>query len=128
MVCGPNPNWCASGWQSANSGNRGKTEAAGRVMTSKWRTIGDVCVDTATIVICDPCQADDVFSDNEYFDATDNNNQAGELRNDHDCPVAVALRTGIGDGRYKVEARYETNPDFGKRIAEIRIKFLPHPM
>jgi hypothetical protein len=51
--------------------------------------------------------------------------RAWELTNDHD-PVAVVVQTGLGDGRYTVEARYEDSM-FGERCAEIRIKFLPHP-
>jgi hypothetical protein len=94
----------------------------------RWRTIGEVCVDTATIVICDPCQVDEAseWRGDGMFGAV-HDNGAAELKNDHDCPIAVAVSTGIGDGRYKVEARYINDPDWGKRVAEIRIKFLPHP-
>jgi len=39
----------------------------------------------------------------------------------------VRAETGLGDGCYTVEARYEDLGEWGKRVAEIRIKFLPHP-
>jgi hypothetical protein len=94
----------------------------------QWQTIGEVCVDTGTIVICDPCQANETTE--WCYDGMDLQNDSGaaELNDDGGIPIAVALTTGIGDGRYKVEARYvETDSIFGKRIAEIRIKFLPHP-
>jgi hypothetical protein len=57
-----------------------------------------------------------------------NNIRTWELTNEHDCPIAAVTETGLGDGRYKVEARYEDLGEWGKRVAEIRIKFLPHPM
>jgi predicted RNA-binding Zn-ribbon protein involved in translation (DUF1610 family) len=37
---------------------------------------------------------------------------------------AVQVPTGIGDGRYRVEGRAIDSPIFGKRIAEIRLRFL----
>ena len=40
---------------------------------------------------------------------------------------AVVVEAGLGDGLYKVEARYEDLGKWGNRIAEVRIKFLPHP-
>jgi hypothetical protein len=36
---------------------------------------------------------------------------------------AVAVGTGMGDGRYRVEGRYADSP-FGRRIAEVRVRFL----
>jgi hypothetical protein len=48
----------------------------------EWRTIGEVCVDSGTIVICDPCQADeasDWWADDGFVDATQNDNAAAEL-------------------------------------------------
>jgi hypothetical protein len=96
-------------------------------MSSKWRTIGEVCVDTATLIICDPCQLDEA-GDSNWWSERLNDNHSVVLNNKHHCPIAVAVRTGIGDGRYKVEARYINDPEWGKRVAEIRIKFLPHPV
>jgi hypothetical protein len=99
-------------------------------MTKQWRTIGEVCIDSGTIMLCDPCRADEV-SDwwNDYCERTDLNKSPDtvEINGRKDFPIGVITTTGIGDGRYAVEARYETNPDFGERCAEIRIKFLPHP-
>ena len=99
-------------------------------MSRKWRTIGEVCVDTGHIVICDPCNVEDASgrwmdSDLDLNDCAKKDIRAWELTNDHDCPIAAVVQTGLGDGVYEVEARYETS-EWGKRIAEIRIKFLPH--
>jgi hypothetical protein len=105
-------------------------------MTTKqqWRTIGEVCVDSGTIVICDPCRGEEVS--NQWIDnsrrldlneCARNGIRTWELTNDHNCPVAVVAHTGLGDGIYKVEARYENLGEWGERVAEIRIKFLPHP-
>jgi hypothetical protein len=96
----------------------------------EWRTIGEVRVDSDIIVICDPCQADeasDWCADDGFVDSTQNDNAGAELKNDKGFPIAVAMHTGVGDGQYCVEARYETHLVLGKRCAEIRIRFLPHP-
>ena len=100
-------------------------------MAKQWRTIGEVCVDSGSIVICDPCRADKA-SDWWQGVATGewplgNYKHEAELKGENGDPLAVALHTGIGDGWYAVEARYEQHPFMGKRVAEIRIRFLPHP-
>jgi len=100
----------------------------------QWRTIGEVCVDSANLIICDPLQADKASEwCDDYFRKTDlngaaiNNQGAAQIVNGRGVPVGVITNTGLGDGIYKVEARYENHPAFGKRCAEIRIRFLPHP-
>src|SRR5262249_28601601 len=98
----------------------------------QWRTIGEVCVDSGHLIISDPCRAGEasnrwIDSDLDLNECAKNGIREWELTNDRDCPVAVVVQTGLGDGVYKVEARYETDPTFGKRCAEIKIKFLPHP-
>jgi hypothetical protein len=70
-----------------------------------WHTIGNVVIDTATLMVCDPCNADE-----------------GE-----GSDLAVFVDTGLGDGNYPVSVRYEDVQGFGKRVAEVRITFLPHP-
>jgi hypothetical protein len=94
-------------------------------MTKQWRTIGEVCIDSGTIMLCDPCRADEVTDWwNDYCEKTDLNKSPDsvEINGRKEFPIGVVTRTGIGDGRYAVEARYETNPDFGERCAEVRIK------
>jgi hypothetical protein len=49
------------------------------------------------------------------------------VTNEHGVGVAVYVSTGLGDGLYPVEARFE-EAEGVTRIAEVRIKFLPHPM
>jgi hypothetical protein len=99
---------------------------------SDWKVIGEVCVDTARLVICDPWHAGIVsklYEDGAFIDVDPDTRLAAELKNEHDMPVAIVLQSGSGDGRYTVEARYEIDPHFGPpaRIAEIRIRFLPYP-
>jgi hypothetical protein len=102
-------------------------------LKSEWRTIGEVCVDSGHLIICDPCRGEEasnrwIDNDLDLNECAKKGIRAWELTNDHDCPVAVVVQTGLGDGFYKAEARYETDPDFGERCAEVRIKFLPHPV
>lgn len=98
----------------------------------EWRTIGEVCVDSAHLIICDPFKAQaasnrwiEKFKDLDLNECAKKGFRDWELTNNHDCPVAVVIQTGLGDGFYKVEARYEDSV-WGKRCAEVRVKFLPH--
>jgi hypothetical protein len=97
---------------------------------TKWKTIGEVCIDSGTIMLCDPCRADEVSGWwDDYCERTDLNKSpdSKEINVRKDFPIGVITRTGIGDGCYAVEARYEEHPFMGKRVAAIRIRFLPHP-
>jgi hypothetical protein len=103
-------------------------------MTKKqqWQTIGEVCVDSGHLIICDPCRGAE--GSDQWFDNDLDLNECAkigirtwELTNDHNCPIAAVVETGLGDGMYKVEARYEDLGEWGERVAEIRIRFLPHP-
>jgi hypothetical protein len=49
------------------------------------------------------------------------------VTNEHGVAVALVLSTGLGDGLYPVEARFE-GAEGTVRIAEIRVRFLPHPV
>jgi hypothetical protein len=95
----------------------------------EWQTIGQVCVDSGRVIIGDPCNADDACrewsSDTIY--KLDLNECARKGIMAHQVANAVIATSGMGDGVYDVEARYEDTGEWGKRIAEIRIRFLPHP-
>jgi hypothetical protein len=95
----------------------------------QWQTIGEVCVDSGHLIICDPCQgaeASERWFDNnlDLNECAKNDIRTWELTNNDNYPVAVIAQTGMGDGRYTVEARYEDLGELGKRVAEIRIRFL----
>ena len=49
------------------------------------------------------------------------------VTNDHGIGVAMYVGTGLGDGVYPVEARFE-EAEGAMRIAEVRVRFLPYPM
>src|SRR5262249_45751635 len=100
----------------------------------QWRIIGEVCVDSAHLIISDPCRAEratsqwiDKVKDLDLNECAKKGIREWELTNARDCPVAVVVQTGLGDGFYKVEARCENLAEWRERVAEIRIKFLPHP-
>lgn len=57
------------------------------------------------------------FSYSGACQATTDKQQAGELGNG----LGVAFSSGYGDGVYGVFARYKDDPDWGRRIAEVRI-------
>jgi hypothetical protein len=49
------------------------------------------------------------------------------VTNEHGVAVALVLSTGLGDGLYPVEVRFE-DVAAAVRIAEVRVRFLPHPI
>ncbi len=82
---------------------------------NKKKLIGHVCVDTATIAICDPVHIGRVaeMTPEEHI-------EGGNLLNENNVPVAVISSTGWGDGRYPVFAHIDEEG----RVAQITIKFL----
>jgi len=90
-------------------------------MTDNWRVVGRVGVDSGCIIIADPAYAEKVTED-EVMDAV--NDHAGPIAGD----LGVVVSTGLGDGMYDVEARIEDIEGWGERVAEVRIRFLPHPV
>ena len=92
--------------------------------TSDWQLIGQVPIDTGRLALVDPMNVDDVARHEEdppgwmSYEVVTNNYGVG---------VAVLLGTGLGDGVYPVEARFE-EAEGAMRIAEVRVRFLPHPV
>jgi hypothetical protein len=68
-----------------------------------WFHIGDVGVDTGTVMICDPCNAEEIKDQLDVIDAG----------------LGVLVKSGDGDGIYPVFARYENGV-----TAEVRIMFV----
>jgi hypothetical protein len=72
--------------------------------TSDWQLIGQVPIDTGRLALADPMNVDDVARHEEdppgsmTYEVVTNNYGVG---------VAVLLGTGLGDGLYPVEARFE---------------------
>jgi hypothetical protein len=92
--------------------------------TSDWQLIGQVPVDTGRVAIVDPMNAED-FSRREMGEPGLLTNEI--VTNDLAVGVAVYVGTGLGDGVYRVEARFE-EAEGAMRIAEVRVRFLPHPV
>jgi hypothetical protein len=96
---------------------------------SEWQRIGDVPVDTGRLVLVDPMNLDDAVDHvGEVIDHEVSESMTYELAvNDYGVAVALVLHTGLGDGVYPVEARFEEAAGT-VRIAEVRVRFLPHPV
>jgi hypothetical protein len=91
-------------------------------------------VDTGRLVLVDPMNLDDASHHEDAVQSrlededSDSASMTYELvMNEPGLAVALVLSTGLGDGLYPVEARFE-EADGAARIAEIRIRFLPHPL
>jgi len=79
--------------------------------SNEWQRIGEVPVDTGRLVV-------EHEMDSMTYDL---------VTNEIGVAVAMVLSTGLGDGVYPVEARFEEAAG-AIRIAEIRVRFLPHPV
>jgi hypothetical protein len=97
--------------------------------STEWQRIGDVPVDTGRLVLVDPMNLDDVIDHvGEVIDQEVPESMTYELvTNDYGVAVAQVFSTGLGDGLYPVAARFE-EAEGSVRIAEIRVRFLPHPV
>lgn len=100
--------------------------------------IGNVGVDAGMIMIGDPCYTTqknhpanrDWLEFCKWYGAQqpEDSPRFGGIPYDmgHEG-LGVVLDTGIGDGIYPVYAEIIDDPDWGRRIASVRIEFLPHP-
>ena len=79
-----------------------------------WQHIGAVTIDSATLLLVDPIHLNQV--DPQAGD--------GQIAIPGGDFSAVQVPTGAGDGRYIVEGRVHDCPGIGRRLAEIRIRFL----
>jgi hypothetical protein len=91
--------------------------------TSDWQLIGQVPIDTGRLALVDPMNVEDLARHEE--DPPESMTYE-VVTNDHGVGVAL-LGTGLGDGVYPVEARFE-EAEGAVRIAEVRVRFLPHPV
>jgi hypothetical protein len=102
-------------------------KAAHRDANEEWITVGNIAVDTATLVIADPINLDKAAGEwskalHEELSESETGIAQLDTVNPHGTIALALAPTGWGDGFYPVEVRYEDN-----HIAELRIKFMPHP-
>jgi hypothetical protein len=87
----------------------------------KWVQIGAVPVDTATVLIADPCSLIPEDKWDEFY--TDKLSKVGDYgmlpaNNGDAMPSIAATMTGIGDGLYPVEVLIEEG-----YVAQVRVRF-----
>ena len=107
-----------------------------------WEKIGVVGVDSGQLLVCDPCYIDsdwetedlDIGKSKKHFSYNACSKKTlekghGQLKFEmgHDG-IGVVSETGLGDGLYEVFANIvevkRNGHNFGKRVKEIKIKFL----
>jgi hypothetical protein len=84
------------------------------MLPTQWNPLGYVTIDTARLLLVDPMHVGGV--DANTVEAKQIGIPGGDFS-------AVVVPTGLGDGRYPVEGRYADSV-FGRRLAEVRIRFL----
>ena len=80
-----------------------------------WQVLGSVTIDTGTLLLIDEVHHDADVTQMGESDCAQVPIPGGDFS-------AVAVATGMGDGRYPVEGRFADCP-LGRRIAEIRVRF-----
>jgi hypothetical protein len=78
--------------------------------------LGQITIDTARLLLIDSVHNGANFGELVEADFAQVPIPGGDFS-------AVVVGTGMGDGRYSVEGRFVACP-FGRRIAEIRVRFL----
>lgn len=96
-----------------------------------WQEVGKLAVDSGRCVLIDPAYVkyaqeaeeavhDQIMADGGYDYVTEV--KVGIL-----TTGGVIVQTGLGDGLYPIEVRMVDDPDWGRRVAEMRVRFMPHP-
>jgi hypothetical protein len=96
------------------------------VRDTGWQVLGEVAVETGRLALLDPGD-DDLLAD--YWRRVEAGEELGLVHRlmgmPANVPVGAVISTGMGDGLYPIEGRIE-DVDGVARIAEVRIRFLPH--
>jgi hypothetical protein len=85
-----------------------------------WTEVGTIGVDSGSMLIVDPTYVDETYV--AHGERHESEFVAGGETGGYGRGVFVTA--GLGDGVYPVEVRYIQDPDFGRRIAEVRVRFL----
>jgi len=80
----------------------------------QWKCVGDIAVDSGTILFCDPCHIEDEIPE-EAFKSFEGINDATQSE------VGLIIRTGFGDGVYPVFVQREK----GRGIIRVLIELGP---
>jgi hypothetical protein len=93
-----------------------------------WQVIGEIVVDSGRIALIDSASDDAIerYWRDEAYAAPDAEPVQQLRTEDRGVPIGVVVTAGLGDGSYPVEGRIEDLEGAGRRLAEIRIRFLPH--
>lgn len=100
--------------------------------SKRWEIVGEIGVDAGLCWLGDPCYC--VTPDatehpaktwNEFCEKLDHAKRAQQwnYKIGH-AGLGVTVTTGYGDGNYPVEVRYVDDPHMGRRVAEVRIRFI----
>lgn len=93
-------------------------------MSDDFEVVGRVWVDAGYVLVGDPFN----FPAGESGQEMVNRLEALDEENGEYAPGIVAVKSGLGDGIYEVQVRYEEVPGWGKRVAEMRVLFLTDEM
>ena len=105
----------------------------------KWIKVGEVGVDSGMLMVCDPCYIDSQWKTSPQdlnlnqepthefsYEGCCLNTLDGKLGGEMNyekghAGAGVSFCSGLGDGKYTVEARVGEVEDWGMRVKEIRM-------
>ncbi len=91
-------------------------------LTSKWVLAGQIQIESGQVLICD---TGNIFHHlKEIKTEMDNPTYNAFLAKPIPDDLGVISSTGIGDGLYNVGVLIEEQGELGKRVVELRIRFL----
>ncbi len=96
----------------------------------QWEQVGEVGVDSGRLTLTDYQNHPTVqfealterLDEEHYPSVCQIPFEAGHMG------AGISVRAGLGDGVYPVYVRYEDVEGWGRRIAEVKVVFLPHPV
>jgi hypothetical protein len=93
--------------------------------SENWKKVGYVGVDSGNLILTDPVyMKKDLPTYEELVGLKKSSKVKGDMTKEVGEGIALVTETGFGDGSYPVYAKISDEGRFGKRVSEIKVKFI----
>lgn len=97
-----------------------------------WKKVGYVGIDSGTLLLTDPSYLKDLPEYEEMVGLKKSNRVSKRLTNKNTNTAKIKIGgsealisdTGFGDGKYPVYAKITDEGKLGKRVSELKVKFI----
>jgi hypothetical protein len=93
----------------------------------EWKKVGYVGIDSGTLILTDPAyMKENLPTYEELVGLKKSSKVKGDITKEVKVggSSAVVTNTGYGDGKYPVYAKITDEGKWGKRVSEIKVKFI----